>query len=70
MEKQGNLAEFSETEQAVMKLLVLGEKNSEIAARLCVSENTVKYHLKNIYQKLQVSSRSQALHKIREYNIL
>ena len=46
MEKQGNLDEFSESEQAVMKLLVLGEKNSEIAARLCVSENTVKYHLK------------------------
>lgn len=70
LEKQGNLAEFSESEQAVMKLLVLGEKNAEIAARLCVSENTVKYHLKNIYQKLQVSSRGQAITKIREYGII
>ena len=70
MEKQVNLAEFSESEQAVMKLLVWGEKNAEIATRLCVSENTVKYHLKNIYQKLQVSSRGQAITKIREYEIV
>lgn len=69
-EKQGNLADFSESEQAVMRLLILGEKNAEIAARLCVSENTVKYHLKNIFQKLQVKSRGQAITKIREYEIL
>lgn len=62
--------DFSTSEQNVMKLLVLGEKNAEIAQRLCVSENTVKYHLKNIYQKLQVKSRSQAIHKIREYEII
>ena len=62
--------EFSESELAVMKLLVLGDKNAEIANRLCVSENTVKYHLKNIFQKLQVKSRSQAIHKIRENNII
>ena len=69
-EKQGDLANFSDSEQAVMRLLVLGEKNAEIAARLCVSENTVKYHLKNIFQKLQVKSRGQAITKITEYEIL
>ena len=69
-EQSGEIGEFSNSEKAVMSLLVLGEKNSEIAERLCVSENTVKYHLKNIYQKLQVKSRSQAIHKIREHNIL
>lgn len=69
-EKQGNLAGFSESEQSVMRLLVLGEKNAEIATRLCVSENTVKYHLKNIYQKLQVKSRGQAITQIREYGII
>ena len=69
-EQSGEIGEFSNSEKSVMSLLVLGEKNSEIAERLCVSENTVKYHLKNIYQKLQVKSRSQAIHKIREYNII
>lgn len=70
LEQGGEIGEFSNSEKSVMSLLVLGEKNSEIAERLCVSENTVKYHLKNIFQKLQVSSRSQAIHKIREHNIL
>lgn len=69
-EKQGEIGEFSESEQAVMRLLVHGDKNADIANQLCVSENTVKYHLKNIYQKLQVKSRSQAISKIREYELL
>lgn len=69
-EKTGKIENFSESELAVMRLLVFGHKNSEIASQLCVSENTVKYHLKNIYQKLQVASRSQAIHRIRECNIL
>lgn len=69
-EKQGVIEEFSNSEQSVMRLLVLGEKNAEIAGRLCISENTVKYHLKNIYQKLQVKNRSQAIAKIRELKIL
>ena len=70
MEQSGELGEFSNSEKSVMRLLVLGEKNAEIATQLCVSENTVKYHLKNIYQKLQVKSRSQAIHKIGEHNLI
>jgi LuxR family maltose regulon positive regulatory protein len=70
MEQDGEIGEFSNSEKSVMSLLVLGEKNAEIAAHLCVSENTVKYHLKNIYQKLQVKSRSQAIHKIGEHNLI
>lgn len=69
-EQKGEIGEFSNSEKSVMSLLVLGEKNVEIAERLCISENTVKYHLKNIYQKLQVKSRSQAITKIREYKII
>lgn len=69
-DKKGGNENFSESELAVMQLLVLGHKNAEIAAKLYVSENTVKYHLKNIYQKLQVTSRSQAIHRIREEKII
>ena len=69
-EKAEEVEAFTASEQDVMRLLVLGEKNAEIAKQLFVSENTVKYHLKNIYLKLQVKSRSQAIHKIRENGLI
>lgn len=61
---------FTQYEKDVVKLLALGEKNAENARALCVSENTVKYHLKNIYQKLGAKNRSQALNLIAEYHLL
>ena len=61
---------FTSYERDVLKLLARGEKNAEIARTLCVSENTVKYHLKNIYQKLGAKNRSQALNLITEYHLI
>ena len=61
---------FTSYENDVLKLLARGEKNAEIARTLCVSENTVKYHLKNIYQKLGAKNRSQALNLITEYHLI
>lgn len=60
---------FTDHEKDVIHLLVNGEKNAVIAKKLCVSENTVKYHLKNIYQKLEVGSRSQAINRLSEYHL-
>ena len=69
--KEGpSMQAFSSYEMDVLRLLALGEKNSEIAKTLCVSENTVKYHLKNIYQKLNVSNRSQAIKLVSEYHLI
>jgi LuxR family maltose regulon positive regulatory protein len=48
-------------ETDVLRLLVTGKRNSEIASALFVSENTVKYHLKNIFLKLDAKNRSQAV---------
>jgi LuxR family maltose regulon positive regulatory protein len=47
-------------EQRVLRLLATGWSNQQIADELIISINTVKYHIKNLYQKLGVSNRLQA----------
>lgn len=54
------LSLISEREAAVLKLVVEGKTNDAIAESLFISVNTVKNHLKNIYKKMGVSSRTQA----------
>lgn len=61
---------LSETEEQIVKLLAHGKKNSEIGESLFISENTVKYHLKNIYVKLDASNRGQAVKKAMDYNLI
>jgi DNA-binding NarL/FixJ family response regulator len=51
---------LTEREQAVLALVAEGETNSAIAIKLRVSENTVKFHLQNLYLKLGVSNRTEA----------
>jgi DNA-binding NarL/FixJ family response regulator len=48
-------------EREVLELLTRGSSNREIADELIVSENTVKYHLKNILQKLHLRNRAQVV---------
>ena len=50
-------------ELEVLRLLAQGLRNKEMAARLYVSERTITFHLANIYQKLNVSGRTEALSK-------
>ncbi len=52
---------FSEREKEVIELLLQGKSNKQIALSLAISQNTVEYHLKNIYKKLGVSSRIEAV---------
>lgn len=52
--------DLSERETEVLELVSQGLTNTLIAQRLNVSENTVKFHLQNIYQKLNVSNRTEA----------
>jgi LuxR family maltose regulon positive regulatory protein len=52
---------FSERELEVLAELALGHSNKQIARRLAVSENTVKFHLKNLYRKLEAGTREAAL---------
>ncbi|HLZ59102.1 MAG TPA: LuxR C-terminal-related transcriptional regulator, partial [Ktedonosporobacter sp.] len=54
------LEPLSVQERRVLRLLVAGRTNPEIASELIVSVNTIKGHVKNIYRKLQVNSRIEA----------
>lgn len=52
--------ELTGREMEVIKLIASGMNNSEIAAHLVISENTVKGHVSNILSKLQLADRTQA----------
>jgi DNA-binding NarL/FixJ family response regulator len=49
-------------ELEILKLVAAGFTNGDIARRLWVTEQTVKFHLRNVYRKLGVSNRTQASH--------
>jgi len=54
---------LSERESEVLKLVTSGMSNKEIAEKLFLSQRTIKAHLTNIFNKLNVASRSEAIVK-------
>ncbi len=62
--------QLSERELIVLRLPASRLSNVEIAARLYVSVNTLKTHLKNIYRKLEVTSRGEAIERAEELGLL
>ena len=61
---------LSPQEQRVLRLLVAGLSNSEIAEALVVSINTVKTQVRSIYRKLNVKGRKEARSAVRGQNLL
>ncbi len=57
---------LTEREIDVLKLISEGFNNDEIAEKMFISKNTVKSHIKNIYVKLDVKNRIQAIKKIQQ----
>jgi LuxR family maltose regulon positive regulatory protein len=61
---------LSERELEVLRLIAQGDSNQEIAAKLVVAVSTVKTHINNIFTKLGVQSRTQAIAHARELKLL
>jgi DNA-binding NarL/FixJ family response regulator len=61
---------ISDREFEVLELLAAGRSNKEISASLNVSPNTVKTHVANLYGKLDVKRRTEAILRARELGML
>ena len=62
--------ELTATEKAVLRLMAQGMSNDEIANKMGKKTGTVKFHSNNIFRKLQVQNRQQAVNRGREINLL
>jgi len=58
--------ELTEREREVLELIARGENNASIAGQLSISQKTVRNHVSNIFNKLQVADRAQAIVQARE----
>ncbi len=61
---------LSKREYEVLQLLVKGYSNAEIAAQLFLSVSTIKTHISNLFVKLDVKSRTQAIEKAQRTRIV
>ena len=52
---------LTEKERRLLRYVAIGFSNRDLAARLSVSTNTVKWHLRNIFEKLHIKTRTQAV---------
>jgi len=55
------LASLTSRELEILEILSQGHSNRKIASKFEISTNTVKFHLKNLYEKVQVDNRTQAV---------
>ena len=58
--------DLTEREREILLLMAEGRSNSQIAQRLLLSEKTVRNHISNIFGKLQVTNRAEAIVRARE----
>lgn len=61
--ENSEMKKLSEREKEILNLLSQGLRYKEIADKLFLSTETVRTHIRNIYEKLQVNSRTEALNK-------
>jgi LuxR family maltose regulon positive regulatory protein len=61
---------ITKREQEILRLLIAGASNQQIAAELVISLATVKKHVSNLLGKLGVASRTQAIARANEWSLL
>lgn len=64
-QKNSLLEKLSRREQEILELLSKGFRYKEIADQLFLSIETIRTHVRNMYEKLQVNSRTEALNKVK-----
>jgi len=62
--------ELNKRELEVLALMAQGHSNQEIAAKLFISLSTVKTHIQNLFEKLDVKRRTQAVEKAKRLNLI
>jgi LuxR family maltose regulon positive regulatory protein len=70
LESSALVEPLTDRELDVLRLMAEGLKYKEIAKRLFISLNTVRFHVKAIYGKLAVNNRTQAVERARQLQIL
>lgn len=61
---------LTERELVVLRYMATGASNQDIAARMCISINTVKSHIRSILDKLQLENRTQAANYAMNYGLV
>lgn len=69
-QKRNSKIQLSQREKEVLTLLAEGNSYDSIGEKLFISRNTIKFHLKNIYIKLQVHSNIEAIQKANKENLI
>ena len=64
------LAQLTPQEKVVLGLLAKNARYREIAEKLNISMNTVRYHVRNLYKKLGVNRRSEAVERARRSGLI
>jgi DNA-binding NarL/FixJ family response regulator len=68
--RSARAAGLSEKEISILQHLAEGRSNRQIAQELFISEQTVKFHLRNIYRKLGINSRTEAMRFAYEHDLV